>query len=147
MTIIFILANLSLTTLAGSVEESLRNRREEGNDGEEKEVLEAGETVSEGGEKGARDKCAGVTCYNGDCVAEEEGGKGEGKCQCWHGWRGDQCELCGGRVSQTSNLPKNLILSKNLRIIQLIPFQVRMTEEDNRSWLAEAAGNYTTNMK
>ena len=113
MTIIFILANLSLTTLAGSVEESLRNRREEGNDGEEKEVLEAGETVSEGGEKGARDKCAGVTCYNGDCVAEEEGGKGEGKCQCWHGWRGDQCELCGGRV--------------------------RMTEEDSRSWLAEAA--------
>ena len=121
LTIIFILANLSLTTLAGSVEESLRNRREEGNDGEEKEVLEAGETVSEGGEKGARDKCAGVTCYNGDCVAEEEGGKGEGKCQCWHGWRGDQCELCGGRV--------------------------RMTEEDSRSWLAEAAGNYTTNMK
>ena len=117
MTIIFILANLSLTTLAGSVEESLRNRREEGNDGEEKEVLEAGETVSEGGEKGARDKCAGVTCYNGDCVAEEEGGKGEGKCQCWHGWRGDQCELCGGRVSQTSNFPTNLILSKNLRII------------------------------
>ena len=25
--------------------------------------------------------------------------------------------------------------------------KVRMTEEDSRSWLAEAAGNYTTNMK
>ena len=89
------------------MEESLRNRREEGNEGEEKEVLEGAEPVSEiekGLEEvGARDKCAGVTCYNGDCVAEEEeGGKkgGGGRCQCWHGWRGDQCELCGGRVSQ-----------------------------------------------
>ena len=112
-----ILASLILTSLGGSVEESLRSRREEGNEGEEKEVLEGGEPLSEieGGleEGGARDKCAGVTCYNGDCVAEEEGGKRGGRCQCWHGWRGDQCELCGGRVSQTSNLPTNLILSKN----------------------------------
>ena len=108
-TMILILASLILTILGGSVEESLRNRREEGNEGEEKEVLEGGEPLGEiegGLEEGARDKCAGVTCYNGDCVAEEEGGKGGGRCQCWHGWRGDQCELCGGRVSQTLEYPR-----------------------------------------
>ena len=108
-TTILILASLILTSLGGSVEESLRSRREEGNEGEEKEVFEGGEkplSQIEGAleEKGARDKCAGVTCYNGDCVAGEEGGKGGGRCQCWHGWRGDQCELCGGRVSPFFNL-------------------------------------------
>ena len=108
-TTILILASLSLPSLAGSVEESLRSRREEGSEGDldnkEKEVLEGSDLLSEGKEEGVSDKCAGVTCHNGDCVVEGEGGKENGRCQCWHGWRGDQCELCGGRVSQIFNHP------------------------------------------
>ena len=59
-------------------------------------------------------------CINGDCVVGE--GEGEtGRCECWEGWRGEKCELCGGKV--------------------------KLTENGTRNWLAEAVGNYTTNMK
>ena len=69
-TTILILASLSLPSLAGSVEESLRSPREEGSEGDldNKEVLEGSDLLSEGKEEGVSDKCAGVTCHNGDCV-------------------------------------------------------------------------------
>ena len=75
-------------------------------------------------------------CYNGDCVHVEasvaaqgagrgqgEGGGGGGgyRCRCWEGWRGERCELCGGKV--------------------------KLREDGAQTWLAEAVGNYTTNMK
>ena len=45
-------------------------------------------------------------CYNGDCVRDLSRGKaltGEERderwrCECWDGWRGEKCELCGGKV-------------------------------------------------
>ena len=151
-TTILILASLSLPSLAGSVEESLRSRREEGSEGDldNKEVLEGSDLLTEGKEEGVSDKCAGVTCHNGDCVVEGEGGKENGRCQCWHGWRGDQCELCGGRVSQIFNHPWSSIsvfTKWSHQWYWLCFLKVKMTEENSRSWLAEAAGNYTTNMK
>ena len=66
---------------------------------------------------------------------------------------GANAGMVGGEISassveagsvNTSNHPKNLIQE----IIDIHPtLKVRMTEEDSRSWLAEAAGNYTANMK
>ena len=43
------------------------------------------------------------------------------KCECWEGWRGEKCELCGGKV--------------------------KLREGGAQTWLAEAVGNYTINMK
>lgn len=73
-------------------------------------------------------------CYNGDCVhveasvAAQGAGRGQGeaggggyRCRCWEGWRGERCELCGGKV--------------------------KLREDGAQTWLAEAVGNYTTNMK
>ena len=44
-------------------------------------------------------------CYNGDCVRDLGRGKSEAeekeerwRCECWDGWRGEKCELCGGKV-------------------------------------------------
>ena len=44
-------------------------------------------------------------CYNGDCVRDLGRGKSETeekedrwRCECWDGWRGEKCELCGGKV-------------------------------------------------
>ena len=72
----------------------------------------------EGGERAICD-----SCYNGDCVAtsSQERERESYKCQCWEGWTGEHCELCGGKV--------------------------KLRENGTQSWLAEAVGNYTTNMK
>ena len=61
------------------------------------------------------------SCYNGDCVPSTSSQGESYKCQCWDGWRGDKCHLCGGKV--------------------------KLRENGTQSWLAEAVGNYTTNMK
>ena len=44
-------------------------------------------------------------CYNGDCVrdlgrekSETEEKEERWRCECWDGWRGEKCELCGGKV-------------------------------------------------
>ena len=60
-------------------------------------------------------------CINGDCVVGEGESQAGGRCECWEGWRGEKCELCGGKV--------------------------KLLENGTRNWLAEAVGNYTTNMK
>ena len=63
-------------------------------------------------------------CHNGDCVPSiKSGSEGEEvyKCECWDGWRGEKCELCGGKV--------------------------KLRENGGQTWLAEAVGNYTINMK
>ena len=75
-----------------------------------------GGTPVEGGERAICD-----SCYNGDCVHTTSPEGETYKCQCWEGWRGDKCELCGGKV--------------------------KLRENGTQSWLAEAVGNYTTNMK
>ena len=80
--------------------------------------------VSEGG-KGHQARCD-KGCYNGDCVQVGKPGADENsednyKCECWDGWRGEKCELCGGKV--------------------------KLKENAGQTWLAEAVGNYTTNMK
>ena len=77
-------------------------------------------------------------CVNGECVVigaaravgQVTGGQGQvgqvadlanTRCACWEGWRGERCDLCGGKI--------------------------KMNETGPRRWIAEAAGNYTTNMK
>ena len=61
------------------------------------------------------------SCYNGDCLPTTTAQGETYKCQCWEGWRGDKCHLCGGKV--------------------------KLKENGSQNWLAEAEGNYTTNMK
>ena len=63
-------------------------------------------------------------CHNGDCVPSSKSGiEGEKvyKCECWDGWRGEKCEFCGGKV--------------------------KLKENGGQTWLAEAVGNYSINMK
>ena len=74
---------------------------------------------SEGAELANCDK----GCFNGDCIhTRGKGGEEDSyKCECWEGWRGEKCELCGGKV--------------------------KLRENGSQTWLAEAVGNYTINMK
>ena len=74
---------------------------------------------SEGAEVANCDK----GCFNGDCIhTRGKGGEEDSyKCECWEGWRGEKCELCGGKV--------------------------KLRENGSQTWLAEAVGNYTINMK
>ena len=81
------------------------------------------------------------------------------RCECWEGWRGEQCELCGGKVTcreDSISAPVLLYLGTEVEIPVPAPepsallhpsVQVKMTDTGGQSWLAEAAGNYTTNMK
>ena len=81
--------------------------------------------VSEGGDKTGQQAYCDKGCYNGDCVSVGKPGAEDSednyKCECWEGWRGEKCELCGGKV--------------------------KLKENAGQTWLAEAVGNYTTNMK
>ena len=66
-------------------------------------------------------------CINGDCVqvgsvSKKVVNETTTACECWPGWRGEWCHLCGGKVKLTDG-----------------PGQKR--------WIAEAYGNYSTNMK
>ena len=95
-------------------------------------ILSLVESVSSEGTPESVSRCD-KGCYNGDCVHVHPGpgdhhhqGAGGGggeryRCECWEGWRGEKCELCGGKV--------------------------KLQENGSQTWLAEAVGNYTTNMK
>ena len=60
-------------------------------------------------------------CINGDCIVTSTDEGDTSRCDCWEGWMGQRCELCGGKV--------------------------RLTDKGPRSWIAESYGNYTFNMK
>ena len=60
-------------------------------------------------------------CINGDCIVTSTDEGDTSRCDCWEGWMGQRCELCGGKV--------------------------RLTDKGPRSWIAESHGNYTFNMK
>ena len=64
----------------------------------------------------------GEGCHNGVC-SRKSGIEGEEvyRCECWDGWRGEKCEFCGGKV--------------------------KLKENGGQTWLAEAVGNYSINMK
>ena len=64
---------------------------------------------------------SGPGCINGDFVVLEDEGQEYGRCNCWAGWRGQKCDLCGGKVELSENM--------------------------TRYWLADGVGNYTNNMK
>jgi hypothetical protein len=63
-------------------------------------------------------------CFNGDCrVVSLNSEEAAPRCVCWDGWTGPRCDLCGGKVKLSDQ------------------------GGSSRRWIAEAIGNYTTNMK
>lgn len=48
--------------------------------------IHAGQTES----SSMDNKCGDTLCLNGECI--------DGNCTCYAGWKGPNCQLCGGRV-------------------------------------------------